>query len=283
MKIIVGKNSGYCNGVKYTIDKTIESLDDNNNIYCLGEIVHNSDVVNSLKDEGLIIVNDIHDVPEGSKMIIRAHGVSLETYDIAKKKNIEIIDLTCGKIKIIHKEVLNHNDSFIIVIGKVNHPEVIGTCGHSSSSYVVSSIKDINKCYKAYLNSNRKKVYIVSQTTFNSKEFDLIVDKIKNKFINDDITINKSICNATELRQKEVIDLSKRVDKMIIIGGLNSSNTKELYNLSKDNCDTYLIEDYKDINFKIDEDNTIGIMSGTSTPKEVITKVIEVIKKATVK
>ena len=283
MEIIVGKNSGFCNGVKYTVKMACEELEKFSPIFCLGEIVHNKDVIKSLEDKGMITVNDISDIPNNAKVIIRAHGESLEVYEKAKEKNLDIIDLTCGKIKIIHKEVLKHNDSFIIVIGKNDHPETIGTIGHAKEGYIISSESDINNCYKEYIKSKRKNIYIISQTTFNSKEFDSLVEKIKKTFKGIDIIVNKSICNATELRQREVVELSKQVDKMIIIGGKNSSNTKELYNLVKDNCESYLIENKNDLDIRFKESDMIGIMAGASTSNDTVLGVIEKIKKTTLK
>ena len=137
MEIIVGKNSGFCNGVNYTVNKTKEVLMNNDNVYCLGEIVHNEEVVNELERLGMITVNDINEVPNNSKVILRAHGEPLSTYEIAKNKNLEVIDLTCGKIRIIHKDIEKHNNSFIIIIAKHNHPETIGTKGHTKYSFVL--------------------------------------------------------------------------------------------------------------------------------------------------
>ncbi len=282
MDIIIGKNSGFCNGVAYTVNKTKELLKDNKVIYSLGELFHNKDVINELEKEGLITVSSIDEIPSNSKVIIRAHGESLETYEKAQEKNLEIFDLTCGKIKVIHKQVLNNNDKYIIIIGKHDHPETIGTKGHTKYSYVVSSITDIKDCYKDFLKSHRKEIYIISQTTFNSLLFDEIVNNIKETFKDIPIEVNKSICNATTLRQKEVIELSKKCNKMIIIGGRNSSNTKELYNLAKENTDTYLIENYHDLNFKINREDIIGIMAGASTSDDTVKKVIKTIE-ATVK
>ena len=284
MEIIVGKNSGFCNGVNYTVNKTKEVLMNNDNVYCLGEIVHNEEVVNELERLGMITVNDINEVPNNSKVILRAHGEPLSTYEIAKNKNLEVIDLTCGKIRIIHKDIEKHNNSFIIIIAKHNHPETIGTKGHTKYSFVLETSDEMDDCLKAYKESKRNSIYVISQTTFNSKKFDELVSLIEKEFKGIDITINKSICNATELRQNEVIELSKKVDLMIIIGGKNSSNTKELYNLAKKNCsNTYLIQNYEDIDFDINDNMKIGIMAGASTSNDTVSKVIDKIKKTTIK
>ena len=279
MEIIVGTYSGFCAGVKYTIDKAIEILNNNDKVYCLGEIVHNEEVIKELESKGMITVENICDVPDNAKVIFRAHGESLKVYEKAKKKNLEIFDLTCGKIKIIHNQIKEVLDKYIIVIGKKDHPEIIGTIGFASNAYVISDIGDIDECYKAYLNQDKKDIYVISQTTYSSIKFDEIVNIIKDKF-NTNITVNKSICNATEKRQEEVIKLSKKVDYMLIIGGKNSSNTKELYNLATKYCkNVFLYQTYKDINTKFNKNSTIGIMAGASTPNNVVDDIIEYLKK----
>ena len=277
MNIIIAKNSGFCAGVKYTIKEAMKILKNNHEVYCLGEIVHNEEVVKELEKLGMITVNSINLIPDNSKVIFRAHGEALKIYEIAKKKNLEIFDLTCGKIKVIHNKISSVLDKFIIVIGKKDHPEIIGTVGFASNAYVISDTCDIEECYKEYLKQDKKEIYIISQTTYSSIKFDEIVDIIKHKF-NAKITVNKSICNATEKRQKEVIELAKKVDNMIVVGGKNSSNTKELYNLAvKYSKNVYLYQTYKDINTKFNSNSTIGVMAGASTPNSVVEKIIKCI------
>ncbi len=274
MNIILAKNSGFCNGVKYTINETEKILKENNKVYCLGEIIHNEEVIDKLTKKGLIFKDDIKDIPDNETVIFRAHGVSPEIYKIAKQKNLKIYDLTCGKIRIIHNQVKEIKDSLIILIAKKNHPETIGTYGYNDNIFIIENNEDIDKCYKEY--KNTKKIYVISQTTFSSKKFDELLTNIKNKFINTKITVNKSICPSTTNRQNEVIDISKKVDIMLIIGGKNSSNTKELYNLAIKYCkNTYLIQNEKDIIFNINKDNNIGIMAGASTSIETVKRVIE--------
>ena len=119
MKIIVGELSGFCAGVTYTVNKAREIFRENNKIYCLGEIVHNEKVVKMLEDEGMHTVNSIEDIPNDEKVIFRAHGEAQSVYERAKEKNIEVIDLTCGKVRRIHLDVQREKENrFIIIIGK---------------------------------------------------------------------------------------------------------------------------------------------------------------------
>jgi len=283
MKIECGKLCGFCSGVSYTVNKTKELLESNSeNIYSLGEIVHNERVIEELKNNGLVIVDNINKVPDNLTVIFRAHGEEENTYEKAKAKNLNVIDLTCGKIKIIRYEISKFkNSAFIIIIGKKKHPETIGNLSYAGdNSCVIENIEDIEEAYQQYKKSNLDKVYVVSQTTFSSSKFDKILNGL-NDIFHTKLIVNKSICNVTEERQKETFDLSKKVNKMIIIGGKHSSNTKELENISRLNCkNSVLIQNYKDLdNIDFKEEDIIGIVTGASTPKEYATEVIDYLNK----
>lgn len=280
MEIICGKFGGFCFGVNYTVNKALETLNDNaEKIYCLGQIVHNERVIGDLENKGMMTVRNIDDVPSNAKLIIRAHGEPKEVIYKAKSKNIQIIDLTCGKIKaIIHKIEKAKDNSFIIIIGKKNHPETIGTLSYAGeNSVILESMEDIVKAYEQMQRTNLHSVYIVSQTTFSSLKFDELVEEIKNTFGSVDIVIDKTICDATEKRQKEAYEIAKQVDKMIIIGGKNSSNTKELAMIASENCNaSFLIQTVEDLkNIAFSTDDKVGIVAGASTPQNSIDEVIQ--------
>lgn len=282
MEIICGKLNGFCAGVNYTIKKATELLENTNEtIYCLGEIIHNERVIDELENKGMITINDINEAPNNSKVIFRAHGEAKEIYEIANSKNIKIFDLTCGKIKIIRNKIeKNKDDSFIIIIGKKNHPETIGNISFTKPfGSIIETIDDINSVYEEFKLSNLKKVYIIAQTTFSSKKYDEYVNIIQDTFKDTKIIIDKTICDTTENRQTEANELSKTVDKMIIIGGKHSSNTKELAKITEKNCETYLIqtiEDLKDCEFN--ETDKIGVISGASTPLNAINEIIDYLR-----
>lgn len=281
MEIIIGKTSGFCKGVEHTITEANKVLE-NEKVYCLGEIVHNERVIKDLENLGMITINNICDAKENSKVIIRAHGEVKETYELAKEKNIELLDLTCGKIKAIKVKIEKHKkDSFIIIIGKKNHPESIGLKSFASSnSCIIENEEDIEKSLDLINKSNLNIIYIISQTTFNSSKFDKLTNIIKEN-TNKEIIIDKTICDATSKRQEETKILSKEVDIMLIVGGKHSSNTKELENVSKIHCkDTYLIQNKDDLkDIEISSNNKIGIMAGASTPKIVVEEIIKELEK----
>ena len=281
MKIIIGKLSGFCNGVSNTIKRANSSLDEYKKVYCLGEIVHNERVIKDLESKGMITIDNIDDIPNNSKVIIRAHGALKETYDKAKEKNIEIIDLTCGKILIIRNKITKKKeDHFITIIGKKNHPETLGLKSFSNGcSFIVEKEEDIEELINCFNKSNLDKMFVVSQTTFNESKFDKLTNIIKDKV--KDIEIDKTICNATSDRQEETKELSSKVDKMIIVGGKHSSNTKELENISKENCKhVYLVQDASDLDKKeFSNKDIIGIMGGASTPEIAVKEIVDFLEK----
>lgn len=283
MEIYIGKTSGFCNGVKFAVNKAKEVAGQNDKIYCLGEIVHNKQVVAKLENSGVITVESIEDVPDGESVIFRAHGEAKKIYDRANEKNLKVIDTTCGNVKAIHLKVEKQKqDSFIIIVGKKKHPETIGTKGFSGdNSFVIETEDDILDAYIEYEKTNLGKVYVVAQTTFSSKLFDEIASQIELNFIEADVTIDKTICDTTEIRQAETRNMSTKFHYMFIIGGKNSSNTKELVKIAEKNCqNVYSIETVEEIkNIKFDANKIAGIMAGASTPEESILEVKEFLEK----
>ena len=283
MEIIIGKTSGFCAGVLNAVTKTEKELDkENGKIFCLGELVHNRQVVEKLERKGLEIIENIEEATK--KTIIRAHGVPKNVYENAKKRGIELVDLTCPKVLQIHniaKEYVQKGH-YIILIGVENHPEVIGTisfCGENS--YLVRDKEDIIDAVKKVNESQINKLLIIAQTTYSLKKFEEIVEELKKQFGDRfEIQIKNTICSATRLRQEETDKLSREVNAMIIVGGKNSSNTKKLYDIAKSNCEnTVTVETIKDIDIKeLKKYNKIGIMAGASTPNESVMEIVEHLK-----
>ena len=284
MEYIVGKTAGFCYGVKNAVEKSEKALENEKPIYCLGEIVHNKNVVKDLENKGIIFIDDLKQNLEKRKTIIRAHGIAKEVYTQADKMGIDLIDLTCPKVLKIHKIVSEYNEKeyYIFLVGSKKHPEIIGTasfCGDDVS--IIENIDDINISIDNFKKSNRKKLAIVVQTTFSLQKFTEITESIKKIFKNfENIEVVNTICNATKIRQEETEELSKKVDCMIIVGGKNSSNTKKLYEISKKNCNnTICVEEVNEIDKGVlKQGNIVGIMAGASTPQCSINSVIELVK-----
>lgn len=278
MEIILGKSSGFCFGVKNAIDGAEKALKENKNIYCLGEIIHNEEVIKDLESKGLIIVDDIEEVKDS--VIVRSHGVPKSVYDTARAKNIKLLDYTCPFVLKIHEiaEKYSKNNYFIFLLGVKSHPETIGSisfCGDNSC--LIENLEDIDSAINKFKLSSLENLLIISQTTFSLSLFENIVNVIKEKVpSNTNLEIKNTICNTTSIRQKEAEEISKTVDLMIVIGGKHSSNTKKLYEVAEKNCkNSLLIQTKDDLNHEYLEGfDKVGIIAGASTPKNVIEDIV---------
>jgi 4-hydroxy-3-methylbut-2-enyl diphosphate reductase len=277
MKIEVSRYNGFCAGVKVAVDKAFKTLEQEKKLYSYGEIIHNKNVIDKLKEKGLEVVDQVPEISD-TKLLIRAHGVGKCVYDKIRENNIEVIDATCVKVKKIHKivEEFKNNDYNIIIAGDKNHPEVLGIIGWcSNDAQVIDSVEGFKN-----LNLDAAKKYLlVSQTTFNSKIFDEITDYIEINNITNVVAEN-TICDATRKRQDACLELASRCDVMLIIGSKTSSNTKKLYELSRKICEnTFLIESYKEIPYKyIDKKTIVGVSAGASAPDWIIEEVIKMLE-----
>lgn len=277
MKVIIGKTAGFCYGVKRAIEEAQNQIKENKNIYCLGELVHNTNVIKKLEKRGIIFVNKKEDVEDN--VIIRAHGAEKELYNYFQNKNINIIDLTCPNVLLTHKiaEEYNKKNYFIILIGIKNHPEAIATlsfCG--DNSFLMQEKEDIDNLLLKINKLKINNILIMAQTTYNSKKFDEIIDLLNKKLQNNNIVVKKTICGATEIRQKETMEIACKVDIMIVVGDKKSSNTNKLYDISREYCNNVLfIQDEVELDFnKLEGIDTVGIMAGASTPQEDIDRVL---------
>lgn len=283
MEIIIGKTAGFCFGVSNAVNKTEEQLSNKNNVFCLGELVHNKQVTKELESKGLIVIDNIEKAKQN--VIIRAHGEPKETYRRANELKINTLDFTCPKVLKIHKiaEEYANNGYYIFLIGQKEHPEIIGTISYcGKNSMIIEKEEDIENALNEFYSAKIDKLLVISQTTFSLEKFNNITLLIKEK-INDNkinLEIKRTICDATRLRQEETEEIAKKVDAMIIIGGKHSSNTNKLYDISKKYCsNSILIETQEELNIEyIKKYQKIGIMAGASTPRKSIELVVEMLK-----
>lgn len=274
-KIIRAKYSGFCFGVKRAIDiaNYTAKNSDSKKIYSLGPLIHNEAVVKALEKEGVRVAENIETIPHESKLIIRCHGVGREIYEWAEKNGTKVIDATCPYVGKIHDLVRNAygKGMQIVIAGNANHPEVEGINGWcENSAIIIESLADLDKVKL----EKGKPVFLVSQTTLKQETFKEIKAKLQETVI--DLEVKNTICYATEERQKSCIDLSKKVDAMVVIGGKNSSNSQKLYEISKKYCPKSIFVENKD-NLPLQEIefyNTIGVVAGASTPEHLIEEVI---------
>lgn len=273
MEILVAKSAGFCFGVQKAVSKAEDMSREASNVYTFGPIIHNSQVVNDLKNKGVDVINNLEDAKEGHRIIIRSHGIPKGDYDRLKEAKAEVIDATCPYVQHIHKIVEEKfNAGYkIIIVGDPEHPEVKGVNGWcENTGVIINNVNDINEDVKKFT-----KICIVAQTTYKIDKWNSIVCELI-KFPKE-ILIFNTICNATETRQQEAFELSKKVDAMIVIGGKDSSNTRKLYEICLENCEkTIFIENAEELDVRILEGaHTVGITAGASTPEYAIKGVVE--------
>ncbi len=280
MEIILAKTAGFCFGVQRAVDTAYEHADDKGRVYTYGQIIHNEEVVGDLSRHGVKVIEDdeLSDIRD-SKVIIRSHGAEKKVYDILESNGNIVIDATCPFVKKIHNIVRDKSEDghTIVIVGDENHPEVRGIMGWCVSRPVVIGSEEeaeifTQKCLDGSY-SREENISIVSQTTFNYRKFNNIVDIIRNKLYN--VTAYKTICNATSVRQREAKEIASKVDAMIVIGGRNSSNTQKLFEISKKECEnTYYIQTLVDLDLTTFESvSRVGITAGASTPNNIIKEV----------
>ena len=274
MEVVLAKAAGFCFGVKRAVDKVYEQVNTNKKIYTYGPVVHNEEVVKNLEEKGVRVLENrqaLEALEEGC-VIIRAHGVPPEIYQLIEKKGLECIDMTCPFVKRIHRIVQKESEEGkqIVIIGDPKHPEVEGIRGWSVTPATVIETPEEAREFKA---SGDSKICIVSQTTFNYKKFQDLVEIFQKKGY--DIIVANTICNATEERQKEALELASKADVMIVIGGTHSSNTRKLYELCKSECEnTYYIQTLADLQLELPNSvELVGITAGASTPNKIIEEV----------
>lgn len=272
--IVLAKSAGFCFGVKRAVNLVYEEAK-KGPVYTYGPIIHNEEVVKDLERKGVKVVENLSDfktLPKGT-VIIRSHGVAKNVYDFLKEQDFKIVDATCPFVLKIHRIVEEHAEhgEHILIIGNDNHPEVEGIKGWCDKERrtVIQSREEAEK----FSLTGKQKICIVSQTTFNYKKFQELVEIIQKKGY--DIIVLNTICNATEERQTEARQVARDVDAMIVIGGKNSSNTQKLFEICKMECEnTYYIQTLRDLDLsELRSIDNVGITAGASTPNNIIEEV----------
>ncbi len=281
MEVILAEHAGFCFGVRRAVDTVYEQIErhkeDRKPIYTFGPIIHNEEVVRDLQERGVEVLSSLTDAEalsaaDRGTVIIRSHGVERAVCERLKKLGFEVVDATCPFVKRIHTTVERESAAgkSIVIVGNAGHPEVEGIRGWScSSTYVIESVEEAEK----FVCREGEKLCIVSQTTFNYKKFQDVVEIFNKKGYNGSVV--NTVCNATEVRQAEARDLAARVDVMIVIGGNHSSNTRKLYEICRQECRmTYYIQTLDDLHLQLPESvRLVGITAGASTPNNIIEEV----------
>ena len=290
MKVEIDENSGYCFGVEFAIQMAEDEMAEGQELYCLGDIVHNSMEVERLYNKGLrtITREELKDLKD-CKVLIRAHGEPPETYQMAIENNIELIDASCpvvlklqNRVKNAYDLVKNKNGQ-LVIYGKPGHAEVIGLTGQTSNeAIIITETSDLEKI------DFSKPITLFSQTTKSTKGFYSIKEEIEKRIteegllsVEGDFNANDSICRQVSNREPHMEKFSKKHDVIIFVAGRKSSNGKALYNVClSNNSRSYFVESEKEIDMSwIRTEDSIGICGATSTPNWLMEQVANFLQK----
>ena len=297
IQIEIDEGSGFCFGVTTAIKKAEEELAQGRPLYCLGDIVHNGMECDRLREMGLITINHeemrkLHDV----KVLLRAHGEPPETYELARRNHIEIIDATCPVVLQLQKKIKQQYETSpklpagedsaasssrggsIVIFGKKGHAEVLGLVGQTqSSAIVIESFDEVKK-----LDFTRD-IYLYSQTTKSLDEFHRIIDYIQSHMA-PSATFKSfdTICRSVANRMPNISQFATKHDLILFVCGRKSSNGKVLYNeCLRVNPNTHLVEDPQEIQKEwLEGIQTVGICGATSTPRWLMQRVSEAVKQS---
>jgi 4-hydroxy-3-methylbut-2-en-1-yl diphosphate reductase len=305
MEIMVAKHAGFCFGVKRAIDIAEDVASRNNGkTYVYGQLVHNERVIDELKEKEIEFVENIENIPQNAVTVLRAHGEPGTTYSQLNIKGISnattLKDATCPLVTLVHNVAikLRQNGYEVILFGKRNHPEAIGTSYHikKDRTFIIESPDNVEELVE-HLNKNGfSKIAIISQTTMSVQGYKDLIKGVNNlsgrefeelhlslKDMSKPYVYIDTICNPTKQRQLDTDEIAKKADIMIVIGGKNSSNSKELAAKSREyGVETHFIQSVEQLQERWFEDKEkIGITAGASTPDITIEEVVDKIKQIT--
>lgn len=274
-KISVAVTAGFCFGVDNAVKIVYNELDNRNNVVTLGPIIHNTDVVEDLRSKGAVPV-ELDRVQKDQTVIIRSHGVGLDVYKELEALGARIVDATCPFVARIHKIAYEKSSEgcIVLVAGDGQHPEVIGIRAHCmAQSYAFETPQELEQLVREQ-GLSQKKTVLISQTTFNKALWEKCVELAKELL--PQVQTFDTICSATGERQKEVAQLAKQSDLMVIVGGAHSSNTRKLYEIAGQHCKSVQVQNaaqLREMGLDFTGIRRIGISAGASTPAYIIKEV----------
>ncbi|MBN4066548.1 4-hydroxy-3-methylbut-2-enyl diphosphate reductase [Simkania negevensis] len=277
MKLLLSKPRGFCAGVVRAIDTVERALELwGAPIYVKHEIVHNRHVVEKLCKKGAIFIEDLSEVPERSRLIYSAHGVSPAVREQAKARNLFEIDATCGLVTRVHSAVKRYalRGYKIILVGHKNHVEIIGTAGEApEATTIVETVKDVyNLPFSA-----EDKLFYITQTTLSIDDVQGITEALKQRYPHVETLPSSSICYATTNRQVALKQITEETDLVLVVGDPQSSNSNRLKEVALNRgVPAYLINNQDEIKpHWLQGVNSIGLTAGASTPENVVQQCIE--------
>ena len=281
LNLVLASPRGFCAGVDRAItivEKALEMY--GAPIYVQHEIVHNKHVVQRLRNEGAVFVENIDEIPEGSHAIFSAHGVSPEVRKRAEKRKLQVLDATCPLVTKVHREAQRYaqKEHTIILIGHHNHVEVKGTVGEAPEHiFVVGTVEEVSDLKIP----DEKKVGYITQTTLSLDDTAEIITALKERFPEIKGPAKDDICYATQNRQNAVKALSKEVDLVLVVGAQNSSNSVRLLEVAETTgVKARRIESAAELDPEwLEEVRNVGITAGASAPEDIVQGIVAEISK----
>lgn len=274
MKILVAKDAGYCFGVRDAVKLAKKSGADYDEVYMLGDIVHNEQVVSDLSKKGSKVVKNLDEIPKDKPVLFRAHGTDPETWKAAQKKKLNIIDATCPLVTEIHEEIksLEEEGRRTIIIGDHNHDEVVGIAAQVKNAIIISNAEEALSLKKM------KRAGVVSQSTQMIENVHEILNILSEKVY--DLRFVNTICYPTRRNHEQIKKLADTCDLMVVIGSYTSANSKRLTQLSLDrNKNSFQVTCADELKKSwFSNIGSVGISAGASTPDDLIADVISKVK-----
>ncbi len=274
MQVEVAKSAGFCFGVDRAVGTVCRLLEEGKKAATLGPIAHNPVLTEDLRARGVVVVNAPGETPEGYVLIIRSHGVPLETEEEIKRRGIPYVDATCPSVKKIHELAAEagRQGRLFILFGDKDHPEVRGAVSHCTGEFLVcKGSGELSALLKSRPDLSKVPIAAAAQTTFHTGDWQNCLGILKKVCTN--AVFFATICNATAKRQKEAKTLAQKCHRMVVIGGRDSSNTAKLRDICAEYCETYLVERADELP-AFPAGVRIGITAGASTPASIIKEVL---------
>jgi 4-hydroxy-3-methylbut-2-enyl diphosphate reductase len=271
MKVMIAQKCGFCHGVRNAIRVAKQTLKTKRNVYCLGPIIHNRDMVKQLSKNGLKTVDNVDEIKSGT-VLIRSHGAAPEQIKKLKEKGLDIVDATCVLVKRVqHIASEFEKEGYkVVIIGEEDHPEVQAVVGCAEDVIVIADEDDVQRLPK------QTKLGVVCQTTQSPENFGRILGAI-GQYDFSELKVINTLCKEAIKRQESAVQLCKQVDIMFVLGGLESANTKRLAELCKTvNEQTYHLQNWDELDKNLLSDTkTAGVTAGASTPDWIIEEFVK--------
>lgn len=275
-RVVLVSPRGFCAGVVRAIEcveRALAMFDAP--VYVRRTIVHNAHITARLAAAGAVFVDDLDDVPRGGVVVFGAHGVAASVRELARRRDLRVVDATCPLVAKVHAEVsrYRHAGYDVLLIGHAGHDEVVGTLGQVSGVQLVEGIADVE-----HVSVGRTdRVACVTQTTLRDQEVEPVVDALRDRFPTLDRPATADICYATRSRQKAIEWLAPRVDVVLVVGDPTSSNSRHLREAAAVTCRrSYLVGSAEEIEVSwLSDANVVGVSAGASTPDDLVSAVVE--------